>query len=49
MRLTQIIPPELKTVTRQEYLSDLELRLQVDLELIAERHERLQLLFRPPV
>ena len=44
----QIIPPELRPVTRQEYLSDLELRHQVDQEMYAERRERLNLLFRPP-
>ena len=43
----QIIPPELRPVTRQLYMRDLELREQVDLEVQAERRDRLNLLFHP--
>ena len=41
----QILPPELEPRLREDYFSDLEYREQCDLEIAAERHERLQLLF----
>ena len=47
--MLQVMPPELEPRPRQDYFTDLEYREQCDLEIAAERHERLQLLFRPPV
>ena len=43
----EVLPPELRPVTRQLYLRDLQLREQLDLEVQAERRDRLNLLFDP--
>ena len=43
----QLLPPELTIVTRQQYLRDLNLRELFDLEVQAERRDRLNLLFHP--
>ena len=45
--MKQIVPPELLPISRQEYFSDLLLREELDLEIQAERRERLNLLFHP--
>ena len=42
----EVMPPELRPVSRKDYLANLELRHEVDMELIGERHERLRLLFQ---
>ena len=42
-----IIPPELRQYSTAAYYSDIEYREQVDLENIAERRERLNLLLHP--
>ena len=40
-----ISPPELVPFSHQRYISDLEYRFECDLEIQAERHERIQHLF----
>jgi len=42
----EVMPPELRPVSHQDYLANLELRHEVDMERIGERHERLRLLFQ---
>ena len=43
----QIIPPEALPISREQYINDLLLREELDLEVIGERRERLNRLFHP--
>ena len=43
----QVIPPDALPISRQQYLSNLRLREAADLEVQAERRDRLNLLFLP--
>lgn len=45
--MMEIIPPELLTISRQRYFSDLRVREELDQEMQAERRDRLNLLFHP--
>ena len=43
----QVIPPDALPISRQQYLNDVRLREAADLEIQAERRDRLNLLFHP--
>jgi len=42
-----ILPPELQPRPRRDYFTDLKLRHEIDMENMAERHDRINLLFHP--
>ena len=44
----QILPPNLQVFDRRRYEADISYRTECDLELMAERHERLRLLLSSP-
>ena len=46
--LLQIAPPELQLFDRRRYEADISYRTECDLELMAERRERLRLLLSIP-
>ena len=43
----QVIPPDALPISRQQYLSNVQLREETDLAIQAERRDRLNLLFHP--